>query len=141
MDNYKQYFVACAVIFRKDGKILLTKRNHPSNNEVHNKWQFPGGSVDSGEHPIESAVREVREETGLTVNISATRPFIFSHTFNDGTHVILIVYKAQYVSGNLDISHDLDETSDAQWFTPDEIKHLDSLPETNEIIAAVIATD
>ena len=137
MDN-NQYFVACAVIFNDKGQLLLTKRNNPSNSEVHNKWQFPGGSVERGEHPKDSTLREVKEETGLTVEITSARPFVFSHTFHDKVHVVLIVYKARYISGTLDISADLEETLDAKWFAPTEIAGLESMPETVEIIQAVL---
>ncbi len=141
MERPKQFFVSCAVIFNTKGEILLTKRNNPANPEVHNKWQLPGGSVDNAEHPQDAAIREVLEETGLTIKILSSRPFIFSHTFSDRTHVVLIVYKAAYVSGEVDISRDLDETMDARWFLPTEIFSLSTLPETNEIIKATTASN
>jgi 8-oxo-dGTP diphosphatase len=141
MSEPLQYFVACAVIFNNDGRILLTKRNNPNNSEVHNKWQLPGGSVDNAEHPLKAAIREVKEETGLTIKILSERPFIFSHTFIDEVHVILIVYKAKYISGKVDISQDLDETLDAKWFLPSEIPELQTLPETNEIIKATTTSN
>ncbi len=140
MNGRLQFFVACAVIFNDDGKILLTKRNNPSNPEVHNKWQLPGGSVDNAEHPLDAAIREVKEETSLTIEILSNRPFVFSHTFNDRTHVVLIVYKTKYISGEVDISRDLEETNEAKWFSPSEIYDLQTLPETNEIIATVTAS-
>lgn len=134
----RQYFVACAVIFNDNGQILLTKRNNPQSVEVHGKWQLPGGSVELGEHPKDAAIREVQEETNLTINIESDRPFVFSHTFTNGVHVVLLVYKAKYVSGQLDISNDLEETLDAKWFEPQEIATLSSLPETNAIIQAIL---
>lgn len=140
MNGRPQFFVACAVIFNDEGKILLTKRHNPSNLEVHDKWQLPGGSVDNAEHPMDAAIREVKEETGLRVEILSRRPFVFSHTFGDGTHVILIVYKSKYLSGEVDISQDLEETNAAKWFYPHEICDLPTLPETNEIITAVTAS-
>lgn len=138
-DNRQQYFVAAAVIFNDEGKVLITKRHSPSNPEVHNKWQFPGGSVDYGEHPKEAALREIQEETGLTIQITADKPVVFSHVFkNHQAHIVLMVYKAQFVSGELNISHDLEETSEAQWVDPQEIASLPTLPQTQETLEEIL---
>lgn len=134
MDDPRQYFVACAAIFNDQGQILLTKRNSPSNPETHNKWQLPGGSVEIGEHPAEAALREIKEETSLTIQLIFDRPFVYSHGFGRKGHVILLVYKAKYISGKLDISGDLGETKEAKWFRPEDVPHLKSLPETEKIV-------
>jgi 8-oxo-dGTP diphosphatase len=56
---------AAAVILDPDKNIFLVKttyqRSHP--------WGLPGGSLEYGEHPEDAVVREVREETGLMVDI------------------------------------------------------------------------
>jgi ADP-ribose pyrophosphatase YjhB (NUDIX family) len=49
----------------KDGKVLLTRR------EDFEVWCLPGGAVDANETLPQAAVREVREETGLDVEITA----------------------------------------------------------------------
>ena len=54
---------ACAVIINCQQEVLLEKR---ADNEY---WGLPGGSVDPGESVSEALVREVFEETGLTVEI------------------------------------------------------------------------
>ena len=36
-------------------------------NRKHDLWMPPGGHVESNEHPLEAAIREVKEETGLDV--------------------------------------------------------------------------
>lgn len=41
------------------------------------KWQNPGGNMDPGETPWQTAVRETREETGLV--ITGTRPLLLTH--------------------------------------------------------------
>ena len=51
-----------------DGKLLLVEDNK---NEV----KLPGGGKEEGETDIETLVREVREETGCTVNAETVRPF------------------------------------------------------------------
>lgn len=54
--------VACAVyIFDKNGRVLLQNRADDFS------WGAPGGSMDLGETPEETARREVYEETGVTL--------------------------------------------------------------------------
>lgn len=55
--------IAAAVIV-KDGRVLLVRRRVK---EGSLSWQFPAGEVEAGESAAEAAVREAREETGLTV--------------------------------------------------------------------------
>jgi len=52
---------ASGAIFNDDGEILLIQRADDG------KWTVPGGACEPGESPQETAVREVEEETGLTV--------------------------------------------------------------------------
>lgn len=52
---------ARAAVFDDEGRILLVERADEGT------WCLPAGFCDSGEHPRETAVREVREETGLVV--------------------------------------------------------------------------
>jgi 8-oxo-dGTP pyrophosphatase MutT (NUDIX family) len=53
---------AGGVVFRRDGDrtLVLVIRDR------HRNWGFPKGHIERGEGPAEAAVREVREETGLT---------------------------------------------------------------------------
>jgi 8-oxo-dGTP pyrophosphatase MutT (NUDIX family) len=53
---------AGGVVFRRDGArtlVLLIR-------DRHNNWGFPKGHIERGEEPAEAALREVREETGLS---------------------------------------------------------------------------
>lgn len=54
---------ASAIVTNHEGKILLHRR---SDNDL---WALPGGSMDIGESISETAVREVKEETGLDVRV------------------------------------------------------------------------
>ena len=54
---------ASAVIFDRRGRVLLQERSDGG------QWGLPGGSVEIGESVTDAAIREVREETGLTVSV------------------------------------------------------------------------
>ncbi|HKI60042.1 MAG TPA: (deoxy)nucleoside triphosphate pyrophosphohydrolase [Mariprofundaceae bacterium] len=60
----KEQVIALVAAFNSDREVLLLKR--PDNVHQGNLWSFPGGKVDEGETPLDAAVRELREETGLT---------------------------------------------------------------------------
>jgi ADP-ribose pyrophosphatase YjhB (NUDIX family) len=69
-----QRVAAYAVIIR-DGQILLSRlAPHVSREGL---WTLPGGGLDHGEDPRDAVVREVHEETGLSVQIGET-----AHTFS-----------------------------------------------------------
>jgi 8-oxo-dGTP diphosphatase len=60
--------IAAAVIV-DDGLVLLVRRRVA---EGPLSWQFPAGKVEPGESGAEAAVRETREETGLTVRATGS---------------------------------------------------------------------
>lgn len=64
--------VVAAVIRGREGKVLLAKR--PAHLHQGNKWEFPGGKVESGETAEQALSRELREELGITPVVS--RPLI-----------------------------------------------------------------
>ncbi|NWJ71193.1 NUDIX domain-containing protein [Pseudonocardia sp. ICBG1122] len=58
--------VACVggIVFDPDGRLLLVRR---ANEPGRGLWSVPGGRVEAGESEHEAVVRELAEETGLTV--------------------------------------------------------------------------
>jgi ADP-ribose pyrophosphatase YjhB (NUDIX family) len=56
---------AAAVIFDENKKIFLVKTTY----QRFHPWGLPGGSLEYGEHPEDAVIREVHEETSLTVGI------------------------------------------------------------------------
>ena len=55
-----------------DGRVLLTKR-HPDK-AWGGCWEYTGGSAVKGETPVEGALRELREETGIAVSAQDLHP-------------------------------------------------------------------
>ncbi|MBT4124229.1 MAG: NUDIX domain-containing protein [Candidatus Pacebacteria bacterium] len=58
-------FVSEVYIFHKD-KVLMFKRSE-TKKKFPGFWSIPGGHIDEGEDPLTSAIREVKEETGITI--------------------------------------------------------------------------
>lgn len=114
-----------AVLVEQDGKYLLCRRNKAAG---FGKWIIPGGGVDFGETIQQAAVREIKEETGLDVEllkfIGAKEVIYTPHEY----HSIIFFHTGKVTGGNLSPS---DDASEAGFFTLDEIKKLDvieSLP-------------
>ena len=51
------------------GRVLMTQRTpyHQDDEGTYGAWEFPGGGLDEGENPIQGALREFTEETGLAM--------------------------------------------------------------------------
>ncbi|MBI2002352.1 MAG: NUDIX domain-containing protein [candidate division NC10 bacterium] len=105
-----------AIISNGEGKILLQRR---SDNGL---WGLPGGSVEIGESVRDAIVREVREETGLTVEVVRligvySDPKVQVVRYPDGNvvHYISSVFACRILAGTLQTC---DETLDLQFFDP-----------------------
>ena len=69
-NQFKVKPIVAALIYR-DGGVILQQRPPESSTypEVAGRWEIPGGKVEEGETLEEALLREVKEETGLTVSI------------------------------------------------------------------------
>lgn len=125
--------VAAYVLCRdEEGRILLTRfayDGHPDSG----KWTMPGGAMEWGEDPVETAARELEEETGLRADIGRilgvrSRWYDAQGAFSGSPgHAVGIVYEAANLRGDLrtEFSQDPDNTTDAAaWFTLDEARAL-----------------
>jgi 8-oxo-dGTP diphosphatase len=113
--DFVQYLdpkVAVGTIIRMhDGRLVLVRR---AIEPGYGLWVFPGGYVDRGEHIVEAAVREAREESGLIVRVDGLLN-IYSYA---GTTPIIIVYSATAIDGELCTD---DECLEARLFSAEEI--------------------
>lgn len=102
--------VGVAVI--DQGRILLVQRG---SDPGRGRWAVPGGKVELGERLKEAAAREVREETGLTVEIGEL--IWAGEHISDQRHIVLIDFLGTLVGGDLAAGDDADR---AEWVPLDE---------------------
>ncbi len=96
--------VAAAVLVERENDILLVRR---LNNPGRGLWTLPAGFIDAGEDPAQAAERECREETGLHVKVTGLLDVFAGLEHPRGAHII-IVYRAQIISGALMPNDDAD---------------------------------
>jgi 8-oxo-dGTP diphosphatase len=125
------------VVIVEAGRVLLVKR---SKDPGAGTWAFPGGRLELGETLAEAAVREAREETGLTVEpgeVFAVLDLIDSDA--DGNirfHYVLIDLLAERMAGTLRPG---DDSVDARWVGLADLEGLPMAPRVSDIVRELLA--
>ena len=102
---------AIALIRDAGGRVLLVKQ---TGGPFAGAWLLPGGRADDDESAVHALVREVREETGLTLTEAV---YVAGYrTSGDGYDLTVLLYRGP-AEGTLVP----ERGSDARWFAPDAI--------------------
>lgn len=122
-----------AAIWNDRREILLIRR---AKEPRKGQWSLPGGKVEFGETLHAAVLREVREETGLEIEIialtEALETMLDDATGAPNTHYVLIDYSARVVSGTAKAASD---AADARWFTMAELAQTPVWDEMRRVIA------
>ena len=105
-----------AVVLHHD-HVLLVRRSTPPEAGF---WSFPGGRVEPGERMADAAAREVREETGLDVEID--RPLDWVERIGPDHHFVIVDFAATVPERQEPTPGD--DAADARWVHLDEISTL-----------------
>ena len=123
MNLDKPYIISVyAAIRNSKGEFLLLKRSEDSNTNP-GKWDLPGGKIEGEEILEEAVVREVWEETGITIVTGEIAGYI---TFElPEKRVIALVYDGGYVASDVKLSHEHTEYS---WIPLGDILEMHTMP-------------
>lgn len=111
---YQNPVPAAGALLVKDDKILLVKRAHPPK---IGWWCLPAGFMEWKEHPTQTTIREIKEETGLDIEID-TFFEVYSGDDDPRTNAVLILYLAEITGGNLKAA---DDALEVRFFGFDEL--------------------
>lgn len=117
------YRIVTLVYCLVDGRVLLLKRRKPP---YVGRWVAPGGKVERGESPAEGALRELREETGLSAARVELRAVVTETSERDDWQWLIFVYRAHELAGRAD--SDEREGELRWWHLRDEVPGLDLPP-------------
>lgn len=116
---------AASVALIDRGKVLLVQRARAP---WLGLWSLPGGRLEAGETPEQCAIREVREETGLS--IYALRPII-QLELGGTSKFLLQVFATEAFEGEIVAA---DEISGHRWVRPETIGALRTTPHLAEVL-------
>jgi len=112
-----------AAIVGAEGRCLVLRRGGVSASNV-GKWELPGGKAEAGEPFDEALVREVAEETGLTVSLGHAVGLAESELPH--VRVVTLILEARLVNGQVRLS---DEHDDFAWVPIEELPDVDLIEE------------
>lgn len=110
---------AVDVVVIHNDKILLVKREKPP---FKNKWVLPGGFVEINEDVKQAAIREMKEETGIDIELIGIIG-VYSKPERDERHTISIGFLA-FPKGDVSIVAQKGEIKEAKWFDLSKIPKL-----------------
>ena len=111
--------IPCVGAIVADGhRLLMIKRGHEPGAGL---WSIPGGRIEPGESDAEAVVREMIEETGLTVEVGRLIGRVQRPGLN-GAVIDIRDYAATVTGGTLRAG---DDAADARWVAPGELESLD----------------
>lgn len=108
---------ASALVLDAEGRVLLARRAHEPDAGL---WDVPGGFLEEGEDPLAGLRRELREETGLEIDVGA---FVgaFTDVYGEGpgaTAVLNLLWEARFAGGE---PVPADDVAELAWFPRDAL--------------------
>ena len=120
-----------AVIVENDRVLLIRRAQAP----LLGEWSLPGGVLECGETLHEAAIREAREETGLSVEVVEMLGIYERIIRGDGDriryHYVLIDYLCRPSSGEMKAGSD---AAEAAWFQREELPALKLTRDANDVV-------
>ncbi|MDV4151452.1 NUDIX hydrolase [Clostridium sp. AL.422] len=116
--NYTHFVSVAGLISNDNGEILLI-------NSPWRGWEYPGGMVEPGETFQEALIREIKEESGVEVEITG----FIGLCKNVDKDIVNIDFSCKYIKGELTTSN---ESSEVKWVKKQDALEMITLPLTKK---------
>lgn len=121
---------SCGCVIIKGEEVLLVK-------QVKGHWGFPKGHVENGETEMQTAIREVKEETNIDVEIQSERKFKEEYIIVDtGIQKEVIYFIAKPIGGN--IKPQEAEINTIKWLTFNEAIETLTYEDSKKVLREVL---
>lgn len=120
--------IAVGAVVVKDGSILMVRRK---NEPGRGLWSVPGGRLEHGEYVVDAVAREVKEETGLDVEVKGLLGIL---EVTGDPHYVILDHIALH-DGD-DEPNPGDDVDAARWVPFGEISQLQCTPRLEETLRA-----
>lgn len=121
-------------IIVKDSNILILKRSEESKFGA-GLWDIPGGKLEFAETLNESIIREIKEETNISIKVLKTIASTSSLNTSKNKQFVTIIYLCEYRGGNVKIDN---EHTDYKWINPKKALELPMVYYATKGIKAIL---
>lgn len=120
---------SCGCIIVEDGKVLLVK-------QTKGHWGFPKGHVEDNETEVETAIREVKEETNIDVEIEENKRYTMEYVTDKGKMKEVVYFIAKKIGGEIKAQEC--EINVIEWLTFKEALETITYDNTKDLFRKVV---
>ena len=125
-----KYEKSCGAVIFKDSYVLLIQ------NKKSNHWSFPKGHIEKGESDVETAYREVQEETGVHILINEKCFEVISYSPALNVSKDVVYFYADYISG--EITPQFEEIADIGWYLVEDALKIITYDQEKQVLVNIV---
>jgi 8-oxo-dGTP pyrophosphatase MutT (NUDIX family) len=124
-----KYEKSCGAVIFDGDRVLVIQ-------QVKGHWGFPKGHVEPGETEVETAIREIKEETNLDVEINEKYRYVERYSPEEGIEKDVIFFIAKKTGGEIKVQEE--EVTATEWLLPEDAIEKVTYDSSKRILEKVI---